>query len=95
MNSKEAPNSNNNVNYDDNFKFATGIGPRTDHFLNTILDRLTSDNFKEKLIDKIVDPLTSVINEKIKPYVYVSLGLYFIVILLLIVILYLLIKKNK
>ena len=82
-------------NYNDNFKFATGIGPITDKILNSILDRFTSDGFKEKLTDKIVDPITNIINEKIKPYVYVSVGLYFIVIILLIVIIYLLIKKQN
>ena len=81
--------------YQDNFIFETGIGPRTDKILNMILDRLTSDKFKEKLSDKIIDPVTNIINEKMKPYVYVSIGLYAIVIVLLFIIIYLLINKKK
>ena len=84
-----------NTHCDDNFKFQTGIGPMTDKILNSILDRLTSDSFKEKLTDKIVDPVTEIINRKIKPYVYTSIGLYSIVILLLLIIIYLLIVRKK
>lgn len=73
----------------------TGIGPTTDKILNVILDRLTSDHFKEKLTDKIVDPITTIINEKIKPYIYVSLGLYSIIIIMLIIIIYLSIKNKR
>ena len=84
-----------NIQYDDNFKFQTGIGPMTDKILNSILDRLTSESFKEKVSDKIVGPVTEIINRKIKPYVYTSIGLYGIVILLLLIIIYLLIVRKK
>ena len=83
------------VNYDDGLRFATGIGPRTDKILNTILARLTSNDFKEKLIDGVVNPITHVVIERIRPYVYLSLGLYMIIILLLVIIIFLLLKKNK
>lgn len=75
--------------------FNTGIGPITDKILNVILNRLTSDCFKEKLTDKIVDPITTIINEKIKPYVYVSLGLYGIILIMLIIIIYLSMKNKR
>lgn len=75
--------------------FSTGIGPMTDQILNTMLDRLTTDNFREKLTQKIVDPVTEIINKKIQPYIYVSAVLYVIVIILLIVIIYLIQRKNK
>ena len=78
-----------------NTVFETGIGPTTDKILQTILDRLTTDKFREKLIDKIVDPVTNIINEKIRPYVYVSIGLYSVVIILLLFIIYLLSKKKN
>jgi len=87
--------SNDTVDHDNNFKFNTGIGPITDRILNSILDRLATDSFREKLTDKIVDPITNIINQKIKPYVYISVTMYLIVIILLIVIIYLLVKKNK
>lgn len=83
------------TDYNDNIRFQTGIGPVTDRILNSILDRLTTDNFKEKLIDKIVDPVTNIINQKIKPYVYMAMILYLILIVLLVIIIYLLVKKNK
>lgn len=76
------------------FKIETGIGPMTDNLLNCILDRLSNDNFKEKLTNKIVDPVTFMINRKIKPYINLSVGLYGLVIVLLCVIIYLLVKKK-
>ena len=33
----------------DNLRFETGIGPLTDKFLNSIFDKLTTENFKENL----------------------------------------------
>ena len=83
---------NNNIN---NNKFETGIGPVTDRLLGTVIDRLTNSDFREILTDKIVDPITEIINRKIRPYVYVSIGLYTVVIVLLIIIIYLLMKKKK
>ena len=83
-------------NYDDdNFRFDTGLGPMTDRLLNTVLDRATSGDFREKLMDKIVEPITHIINRKIKPYVYISIALYLVVILLLVIIIYLLVKKKS
>lgn len=83
------------TNTPNNFKFETGIGPMTDRILNSVLDRVTSGNFKEKLTDKIVDPVMLSINNKIRPYVYTGIILYAILVILLIVIIYLLVKKNK
>lgn len=80
---------------EENFKFQTGIGPMTDKILNSILDRITSDSFKEKLSDKIVDPVIGLINQKIKPYVYTCLVLYAIIIILLLIIIYLLLNKKR
>ena len=81
--------------YEDNNAIETGIGPTIDRVLAMILDKFTGGNFKELLTDKIVDPITEIINRKIKPYVYVSIGLYSIVIILLIIIIYILLKKNN
>jgi membrane-associated protease RseP (regulator of RpoE activity) len=80
---------------DDNNKFHTGIGPVTDRLLNNIIERLSSHDFKEILTDKIVDPVTEVINKKIQPYVHISIALYSILVILLVIIIYLLLKKNK
>lgn len=75
-------------------RFETGIGPMTDRVLNMIVDRLTSGNFKEILTDKIVDPITTVVNDKIRPYIYISIILYLILVGLLLVIIYLQVKKK-
>lgn len=85
----------NHMRHDDNFRFETGLGPATDRILNSILDKFATDNFKEKLTDKIVDPIAEIINQKIKPYVYISLGLYGIIVILLLLLIYITIKKNK
>lgn len=75
-------------------RIETGIGPVTDRLLSTIVDRVTSGDFKEILADKIVYPITDIINRKIRPYVYISIVLYLIVIVLLIIIIVLLSKKR-
>jgi hypothetical protein len=80
---------------DEDNKFQTGIGPVTDRLLGNLLDRFSGNDFKEILIDKIVDPITEIINKRIQPYVYISITLYAIVIILLVVIIYLLLKKKK
>jgi hypothetical protein len=76
-------------------KFETGIGPFTDKVLSSIIDKVTGDDFKEILTDKIVDPITIIINKKIRPYLYIGIFLYLIVLVLLVFIIYLLIKKKK
>ncbi|ADO18231.1 hypothetical protein [Acanthamoeba castellanii mimivirus] len=83
------------VGYGNNFHFETGIGPITDRILNSILDKLTSDNFKDKLMDKIVDPVTMMINDRIRPYVYIGIVMYAILVILLLIIIYMLYKKSK
>ncbi|XWV26501.1 hypothetical protein QJ857_gp0568 [Tupanvirus soda lake] len=83
------------TNHYDQSRFETGIGPVTDRLLGTLLDKLTGGDFKDILTDKIVDPITEIINRKVKPYVYISIGLYSIVIILLALIIYLLIKKKN
>lgn len=83
-----------NGNYENNYRVETGIGPLVDKVLNTILDRITSDNFREQLTNKIIDPVTNVVNEKIKPYLYISIILYLVLVVLLTIIIYLLVKKK-
>ena len=80
---------------EDHSRFETGIGPMTDRLLNSAVDRLTSGDFREKLMDKIVDPTFSLINRKIQPYVYVSLIMYLFIIILLAFIIYLLFSNRR
>ena len=76
--------------FSNNFRLETGIGPTVDRILNSLLERITSDNFKEKLAHRVIDPVTEIVSEKVKPYMYAVVILYAIVILLLLIIIYLL-----
>jgi len=74
-------------------KIQTGVGPMTDNFINSIIDKINSDNFKKNISDKLLDPLSLAINQKIQPYVQLSMVLYGVVIVLMVVIIYLLLVK--
>ena len=76
-------------------RIETGLGPLTDRVLNTILDKLSSDNFREQLSNRIVDPTLGIINRKIKPYIYTMIIAYAILVVLLIIIIWLLVKRRK
>lgn len=69
--------------------FSTGIGPITDKVLNNIVDRLATDNFRDKLTDKFVAPITNIAKEKAKPYIHGIIGLHLIIIILLFYLIYL------
>ena len=81
--------------FDENFKFQTGIGPTTDKILNYIIEIVTADAFKEQITHKFFDPMTEMINSKVRPYIYMSIGLYALVIILLLIIIYFLITTRK
>lgn len=89
------PSSDIQQQYNKNFRVETGIGPMTDNILNSILDKFNTDQFKEKITDKILDPITDIINKKIKPYVHIGIGAYLVIVILLLVIIYLLVAKKK
>ena len=89
------PSSDIQQQYNKNFRVETGIGPVTDNIFNVILDKLNTDQFKEKITDKIFDPITDIINKKLKPYVHIGIGAYLVIIILLLVIIYLLVSRKK
>lgn len=72
--------------------FESGFGPITDRILNNIYNFLTNKEFQDKVSDKLVNPLTQIINDKMRPYIYMSIVLYGIIIVLLITIIYMLKK---
>lgn len=84
----------NEINYDKTNILETGIGPVTDRFINTAISRFTNGNFKEVVTEKVINPVSDIIYAKARPYIYISVGLYAIVILLLVIIIYLLIRLN-
>lgn len=75
-------------------RVATGIGPMTDRILNSFVDKLSSDNFKEKIYEKIIEPVTQIVTERAKPYIYTGIALYVVVVVLLLIIIYMLTKKK-
>ena len=77
------------------YQLETGIGPTVDKILNTIIEKLNSQKFKQNLTEKVIDPVTGMIHKKMRPYYYGATVAYLIVIILLVVIIYLLVKKRK
>lgn len=77
-----------------NVEIESGFGPITDRLLNKICDIVTNRDFQEKFTDKLINPLTTIVNDKIKPYIYLTMIMYCILIILLIYIIYLLQSKK-
>lgn len=75
-------------------KIETGVGPVTDQILNTVLTKLDSDTFKTTLMEKLFSPLSNSINTRIRPYIMISAGLYFIVVVLILIIIFLLVRRR-
>jgi hypothetical protein len=74
-------------------KVETGIGPITDTILNNCLEKLNSEEFKNKLIEIIYQPALEIALTKFRPYIYLLASLYMIIIILLIIQLIILIRK--
>lgn len=75
-------------------KLKTGMGPVTDRIVNELIDGFTIDAYQDKINNKFVDPITEIINRRVQPYVYLSGGLYIVIIILLCVIIYILVHKK-
>lgn len=75
--------------------FETGIGPMTDNVLNTIINKVSSDQFKATVTDRLVNPVMKEISQKAKPYVHYAIFFYVILLVLLIVIIFMLFRLNK
>jgi hypothetical protein len=76
-------------------KLKTGMGPVTDRIVNELIDGFAIDDYRDKINNKFVDPITEIINRRVQPYVYLSGGLYIVIIILLCVIIYILLHKKK
>lgn len=73
----------------------TGFGPMTDRIVSGLIDGINIEDHKDKIYDKLVEPLTRMINQRMQPYIYYSAGLYLLVIFLLLIIIYILLYKKS
>lgn len=73
----------------------TGMGPVTDRFINEFINGLDMADYKDRINDKIFDPVFDSINNRIRPYFYTGVLLYVINLILLIVIIYILLRKKS
>lgn len=79
----------------------TGFGPAADRIIENVLDKLSQSNLGETLANSIIDPVTSIINQKMRPYLLTASLMYALIIFLLVVIILMIayrcdiFKKNK
>lgn len=72
----------------------TGMGPMTDKMINDLLNNCNNNIVKDLISNKLIDPITEIINRKTQPYIHFGIGLYVTVIILLCIIIYLQIVKK-
>lgn len=77
------------------FSFQTGIGPITDNVINSVLDRLTGEDVKNKIADNVITPIKNIVIDKVKPYIYLMIFLGILLFVLLIAIFYFSWKNKK
>lgn len=70
-----------------------GIGPVTTNFFRSLLNKMNNEQ-KHTLTQNLIDPIMSIINLKMRPYIYISIGMYLLIVLLLIYLIWT-IKRNK
>jgi len=70
-----------------------GLGPVTANFFRSLLDKMNNEQ-KRTLTQNLIDPVVSIINNKMRPYIYVSIGMYLLIVLLLIYLIWT-IKRHK
>jgi hypothetical protein len=71
----------------------TGIGPTTDRMVNGIISACTTPEVKNMLTDAVINPITDIVNQKMRPYVNICVALYFAIIVLLCINIYMIYRK--
>lgn len=84
-----------NTKLNNGSKLVTGMGPMTDRVISTFIDKFSSSEVKDAIVDKIVDPMIVVVSKKARPYIYGVLAMYISIIILLIIIIFLIVKNKK
>lgn len=72
----------------------TGMGPVTDKMINDLINNCNNRIIKDLITNRLINPLTEIINKKTQPYIHFGIGLYITVIVMLCIIIYLLIAKK-
>lgn len=75
--------------------FQTGMGPITDRVINAVADKLSSEDVQKTLTTRVIEPITVVVQEKIRPYLYVGFIFYLVLLILVMVILFMVIRSYK
>jgi hypothetical protein len=73
----------------------TGLGPVTDKIISDLLDKFTIEKYQDRINDGFIDPLTQLVNQRLKPYVYFGGVLYIINVGLLLLVIYLLLSRKR
>jgi len=75
--------------------YRSGIGPMTDRIINSVLESINTQQFRQILKERMVNPTMEIVLEKMKPYIILSVVLYIIIIMFLLVIIFILCRKRK
>jgi hypothetical protein len=82
------------TNIDDIGKKNIGLGPATTNFIRNLLNKLNNEQ-KNTITHNLIEPVMDIINQKIKPYIYISIGMYLLIVILLLFLIYLTMKKKN
>lgn len=71
-----------------------GLGPVTDRLAGNVVQWLQGDEFK-KNAEKFIEPISQIIQRRVRPYMYIAAGMYFVTVVMLIIIIVMLARKSK
>lgn len=72
------------------YKIETGMGPITDKVITDLIEKFSTEGYR----DKIIELITQTLNQKIRPYLYVTTFLFVIILTLILFIIYILLSKR-
>ncbi len=81
--------------YNHNFHNDTGSVNNLAGVLNSVLNKVDINQYKDKISNKVIDPIAEMIGHRVRHYVHIGMGAYFMIIILLLIIIYLLVSKKK
>lgn len=75
--------------------YRSGIGPITDRIINSVLDGINTQSFRQILKERMVNFTMEIVLEKMKPYIILSVILYIVIIIFLLAIIIILCRLTK